>query len=412
MKNIRHTYSTLSFPASRLMLGLMFVCFTINFASALPDTNCNAAFEYENNTQAGSELGTIAFHNVSLGEFTYVQWDFGDGTISNKADKTIFHTYTEEGSFTVSLVIWTANEYCHAKMEESIIISISDTDCSIFDCVFPGDANGDGFADLQDLLHIGMGHGAVGPPRPNSSANWSAQPSFDWDQETADGVNYKHLDCDGNGTISNEDINIVINNYSPMDLDASPLAEGPKARLLFAQDTVYINDTSPETMTLHAVLMLGDNEHPVENLYGVAASLKYDSTVVADQGVLVNYNHNSFLGGAGTVLPYAQNLKSLGQVDLGFSRLDGQNTSGYGRLALVEFVIIVDIIGGRSDTESIFEVPVGGIVAVSNDGYPVSFAVDSEPAKVVFLNDSSTSLEDAAQEKQVRVFPNPDWPVD
>ncbi|MEM9820350.1 MAG: T9SS type A sorting domain-containing protein [Bacteroidota bacterium] len=405
MKNILHIRLNTAAPNFRRLTALLFLCLVLN--SAYADTNCSAAFEYETYIQLGTEPGSVVFQNTSLGDFTFAQWDFGDGTGSQKTDKSVEHTYATEGTYTVSLMVWTSDESCYSKTETSVLISVGDTDCILTDCVFPGDANSDGFADLEDLLHIGMGHGAVGPSRPNPSVEWFGQPAPDWDQETNDGINYKHLDCDGNGIVSNEDINFVINNYSPMNLEANFLAEGPTARLLFAQDTVHIDEDSPETISLHAVLMLGDSESPVEDIYGLAVSLDYDSTVVTNQGVNVDYYDNSFLGGTGAVLPYAKNLRSIGQVDLAFSRLDGQNTSGYGRIALIEFVIIVDIIGGRHDSESIFEVPVGGIVAVGNDGHPISFAVESEASKVVFLSDKVTSLIDADKEQQVKVFPNP-----
>ena len=46
---------------------------------------------------------SVSFTNLSSGEFTSSLWDFGDGNTSNLTNPT--HTYTEEGSYTVSLTV-------------------------------------------------------------------------------------------------------------------------------------------------------------------------------------------------------------------------------------------------------------------------------------------------------------------
>ncbi len=48
------------------------------------------------------EDGTVTFTNTSINAETY-EWDFGDGTTDNSA--TPIHTYTEQGTYTVSLTV-------------------------------------------------------------------------------------------------------------------------------------------------------------------------------------------------------------------------------------------------------------------------------------------------------------------
>lgn len=392
-----------------LLMVLIFCC-SFTFSNPIQaNSNCNASFDYEEHLDLlASQSHGIALHNYSDGDYTNIQWDFGDGTISNSTANPIVHYYAEEGEYTVTLSIWTDNEECFSKRVETITVEGPETDCAIIDCVFPGNANGDGQADLLDLLHIGMGYGTTGAPRPDASYEWYGQPAPDWAEETADGINYKHLDCNGDGIINEADLTPVLYNYSPMDIGTVNVqADAPRVYLQFNHDTIYINESSPETITLGAVLQMGESSQPVEEIYGFAARMSYDTSYVAEnQGVSIHYHQNSFLGGTDVVLPYGQNMRAVEQVDLAFSRTNGTTASGHGRLAILEFVIIVDIIGGRAEAETYFNVPIDGIVAIGQDGQPIDIALDAQPAKVVFLNDL-TKVIDPIDGQQVKVFPNP-----
>ncbi|MEM8908438.1 MAG: T9SS type A sorting domain-containing protein, partial [Bacteroidota bacterium] len=376
---------------------------------AQANTDCSAVFEYDTPGDIYTESGAITFHNFSTGDYTNLEWDFGDGTSSTQIADSINHFYTANGTYTVTLTIWTTDQSCYSKEEQQIyVFDSSNEDCELTDCVFPGNTNGDDQADLSDLLNIAKGFNTIGQPRPNASLDWYGQPAPDWAKETPDGINYKHLDCNGDGMINFSDITAVTANYSPMNLPVSNIqADAPRVYLQFDHDTIYIDDTTPETITLSAALLLGDNEKPMEDIVGLAAHLGYDTTFVqVEQGVSTKYNQNNFMAQSGNFLPYATNLRDNSQIDIAFSRLDGQGSNGYGRIAIIEFVIIVDIIGGRAETETIFDIPVNGIIAVGSDGQPMDIALDAEPAKVVFLSDL-TALNNPELEKQIKIFPNP-----
>ncbi|MGZ5244768.1 MAG: hypothetical protein ACXWD4_12675, partial [Bacteroidia bacterium] len=64
-------------------------------------------------------------------------------------------------------------------------------------CVWPGDANRDKTADYLDILDIALGYSSTGSPRLNASTNWIPQLSKDWSNSLSSGINYKHLDTNG-----------------------------------------------------------------------------------------------------------------------------------------------------------------------------------------------------------------------
>jgi|GEM_PF-2741465 len=87
------------------------------------------------NTNNGTAPLEVTFTDQSIGNPTSWQWDFGDGSTSTQANPT--HTYTDNGSYTVSLTV--INSYG------------SDTENKInFIIVSSGGGGGDTFTDPRD----------------------------------------------------------------------------------------------------------------------------------------------------------------------------------------------------------------------------------------------------------------------
>ncbi|NJK87806.1 MAG: PKD domain-containing protein [Bacteroidales bacterium] len=61
----------------------------------------------------------VNFFNLSDNGYAY-EWDFGDGTTSDEFNPT--HMYTEEGTYTVTLRVWTENDCFDLYMKESAVI--------------------------------------------------------------------------------------------------------------------------------------------------------------------------------------------------------------------------------------------------------------------------------------------------
>jgi hypothetical protein len=74
--------------------------------------------------------------------------------------------------------------------------------------VYSGDANNDGICDIRDILPIGRFFGQTGPARPGGSTTWGAQTATVWSVPDA-----TYADCDGNGTVDENDVQGIITNY-------------------------------------------------------------------------------------------------------------------------------------------------------------------------------------------------------
>lgn len=89
--------------------------------------------------------------------------------------------------------------------------------------IFPGDLNNDGRVNYLDLLPLGLAYGRVGPPRPEASLDWFAQPALPWPfQLPVSGVNFAFIDADGNGVIDSLDIAAIPFNYDSVQTTAFP----------------------------------------------------------------------------------------------------------------------------------------------------------------------------------------------
>ena len=231
-----------------------------------------------------------------------------------------------------------------------IVGSLSDI-CNLTDCVFPGDANKDGNANFYDLLELGIGNGINGPERPDATIEWVGQLAPDWPQETIGGVNYKHLDCDGNGIIDDNDALAITTNYSVMDAQNPPTeANAPLIYIEFDQDTIYVDDDMlNSTIAVHVQLKVGNSDFPAEDIYGLAMYLGYPSDLVYEDSITFEYNPNSFFGVPNEVFWIPNNQYDEEQLDFGITRIDGNAVDGFGKILEGEFIIIADILDGRID---------------------------------------------------------------
>ncbi|MCO6477570.1 MAG: T9SS type A sorting domain-containing protein [Phaeodactylibacter sp.] len=145
------------------------------------------------------------------------------------------------------------------------------------DCVWPGDANADGIANYYDLLAIAVGENAQGPGRdgPNTWAPWSSE---DWVDVQANGANYKHIDANGNGTVTFEDFLVSGQHYNRTEPGYQPpvaeYREGPELNLSAFPFQFDFNNLSAGQSTNTGRIQLTET---VPGLYALAFSLEYDT---------------------------------------------------------------------------------------------------------------------------------------
>ena len=267
------------------------------------------------------------------------------------------------------------------------------------DSVWPGDANYDGVANNQDLLAIGLKYGYVGSARPNASLNWVAQASLDWGDTLANGVDIKHLDTNGDSLILASDTLAILQNYGLMHNKGQQSHSGPLLYLTFTEDTILAGDTAT------VLVQLGQDTALAQNMYGLAFSINYDTSLVDANSIEVSYQ-NSWLGDKGTdMLTLHKNFPLNSFLDMALTRTNQQNQSGFGEIARIR-VIMVDDLTAKTNVAKTLWMGLSNIYAISADESEI--ALSSQAGSVVVFEEeqNNTALE-PDWFRQVQIFPNP-----
>ncbi len=361
---------------------------------------CAASFHYEVNADG------ITFINTSLGDFTFTEWDFGDGTAWASYEPTLFYQYDEIDIYEVCLKVWN-DDGCESTFCDIVFPGAPGDLCNFSDCVFPGDANYDGNVSVYDLLNLGLGFGEVGPPREEIAGLSEIQYGDDWDFETINGLNYKHIDCNGDGLINELDIEAIELNYSfPEEMITATTTGEPNVWLKFSQDTIVINDNSPPFFEVTVDLMIGNDNASIEDLYGLALQITYPKNFIQGGSIGVDYNDNSFFGASGDILWMQKNHNDFSVYDLGFVRKD-KSVEGSGRLATATMIIISDIIGGRSGEAIPLKLSLDNVVGLAENGAVKALSLPSEDATLIFMNETTTSTASSEIDSKISIFPIP-----
>ncbi|GJM33655.1 MAG: hypothetical protein DHS20C18_26560 [Saprospiraceae bacterium] len=269
--------------------------------------------------------------------------------------------------------------------------------------VWPGDTDDNGMVDNFDVLNIGLAIDSSGPTRPNATLNWAAQPSPDWGNATPDGNNYKHSDTDGNGIINLNDTLAISLNWGEVhqfrdegDPDTyRPLMDVP---FYLQPDTIF------EGQIISLPLILGTEEAPAEEVYGLAFSLVYNPEIITPNTAFVSIS-NSWLGALNEDLFVLQkDFHGQGQIDIGLSRTDGVNVSGSG--AIGQFIVTIedDILFWSTDEQRnvlLAEFKIKNVRLINFQGEEIPVDAQSTMSEII------SSQFDPFVDQQIILSPNP-----
>ena len=263
--------------------------------------------------------------------------------------------------------------------------------------VWPGDANADHLAHHVDLLSIGLGYGISGPARANQDNSWSPTVAMDWDSTFADGTNYKHADCNGDGIIDEADRTVLINNYGLAHGVPEPITELPGTDLDPPAFVDFPAD-QPSGAGFQAPIQIGSANAPVQNAYGIAFTVQFDPAVISPGEIEVVYP-TSWFGEPGVNTLSVDKVYPDGRIEIALTRIDQNNVSGHGKVAYI--IGIIDDIAGLSESE----------VSVED-----VFCIDSDEQRLP-LQGRSTGFAIVSSDSPLsgqglfRLFPNPatDW---
>lgn len=231
------------------------------------------------------------------------------------------------------------DDHCDYFATETKAYHVYVNGCNTND-VWPGDANSDGVANLYDLLAVGLAFNDVGPVRNGASYAWVAQPATNWSNSFTGGINHKHADTDGNGTINIDDTLAIYLNYGlshPIRLQSPQTAGVADLTVLASADT-----TGMMTSVNFDVLLTT----PADSLYGLAFRLFFDPSLVDMTTAEVTYP-GSFFGTSGQDMIKLDVVNSLtGFVDIALSRINQQNITGLGPVARIT-IVTTDNVSGK-----------------------------------------------------------------
>lgn len=314
-----------------------------------------------------------------------------NGDTTQLSDTTQTLTATEAGWYFGYAVYPT----CGALTSQFTVLSCTDS-------VWPGDANNDLIANNNDLLTLGVAYGGSGLARPNASINWEGQPSYDWSDTLPNGVNYKYVDCNGDGVLNMDDTLAINQNYGLTHSkgDESMQANGAGPLLVFSisQDTVGVSSL------VNATIHLGTADQQAIDVYGVSFLVNFNPALVDTNSITVSYG-NSWLG------VQNQNMIGIryisppnGRVDFGTTRINHQNISGFGPIATMRFITI-DNLSGK--TESLYETlgfTISKVILIDKDGnlLPIDWQNDE-----VVIAEKTTGIVETVELDDILVYPNP-----
>ncbi|MFN0177029.1 MAG: PKD domain-containing protein [Saprospiraceae bacterium] len=354
------------------------------------------------------------FCNQSVGNYNSMQLDFGDGTPLWEGTNwdTIMHFYESAGIYRTNLTVWGSNG-CISSVTQllvtdamSMVIAALPTST---DYVMPGDANRDQCANAYDLLNVGVGHYSTGAPRPEASTAWSPQFAPNWDAVVTETVNYKHLDCDGNGFVNEFDADVITQHYVAIDTTEISFIPGlPQLRLEFENDTIWVDPNNPAPVEIKARVKVGSPSQPALGLYGLAFALQYPEYVNHDPDA--DYDDDLF-GSTNHLLWLAKDNHARFQLDLGLTRKNGLAANGYGRIAQLTFstdiIIIIDIISREESKPVPFVVPIRGLKAIDKFGNKFEISVPAGQDTVWIKSIQTTGTQEEILRSKVQISPNP-----
>ncbi len=300
-------------------------------------------------------------------------------------------------------------EPCLGTICKEVQILSNQDNCETTVCVLPGDTNGDQLANIYDIFPIGIYYGLYGPVRPDASCEWLGQVAQDWSMTDINGINLKHIDCNGDGTIDEIDVTTILGNYqNDYDIEIPEYGSDsdPSIYLEYNSDSIVIDEDNPELVSFSVDLILGSEDSPVTDLYGLATVLEFDKELVVHESVTIEYVQNSFYSGEDEIIHLAKQT-ARGNFDIGSARRTSTSASGSGKIATVNFTIIGDLVAQRSGTadQLVFPIELTNTKGIRSNGSRLG--LNQENFEITLHIDRHSGTDNLKLEQQIEISPNP-----
>ncbi len=251
------------------------------------------------------------------GAHTY-SWNTGDSTAINYQLPNVDVNYS---------VIGTGINYCVNTQTINVFV---DNTCAD---VWPGDANSDGRADNVDILELGLHYTQTGALRASASNAWQSYFANNWIGTISNGKNLNHSDCNGDGTINDNDTLAIYNNYGLTHAFKPIQTSTVNPQLSIIPDQAAVVKGNWGTASIY----LGDAITSINNINGVAFTVDFDNTLIETNSIYIEYQ-NSFLD-AGQNLHFRKLDFANGKIFTATTHTVNNNVSGNGLIATLHYQI-------------------------------------------------------------------------
>ncbi|MBC7865448.1 MAG: T9SS type A sorting domain-containing protein [Bacteroidia bacterium] len=334
--------------------------------------------------------------------------DYGDGSAVQSFSKrvcnesvpiVINHTYSTQG---VYKVIYSAYSFgipgsSVTPTDTSIVIEFINNNSD----VWPGDANGDGIANNVDLLNVGIAFGTTDVMRAGASSSWTGQFCADWALSFITGLNYKHADCDGDGTVGYADTNAISANYNQTHV--LKLAQNVQASVTDPTLTVnFPTGAYPMGSPVTIPISLGSSSVPATNFYGIAFTVNYPTNAFDGNSMDVDFT-NSFMGMVGTnTVEIHKNFAANGSIDVAVSLTNHINMTGFGNVCELN-AITIDNVSGKMNTTITEYITISNVTFIDKDGNPIAINTQKDSITI----NTAAGLNESKDQSSLKLYPNP-----
>lgn len=216
----------------------------------------------------------------------------------------------------------------------------------ISECIWPGDANADGVVNILDLFPIGNNMGRYGLTRNDKSLEWYAHGGTDWGITIYNDspVDLKHVDTNGDGYISAEDADAIVNHYSKNSTLAPYKSVQESA--IEIQLISSVSSVRPGDM-IEMIVSMGNAENPSYDTKGLSFALGYDAQLIKEESVKADFNALTWLSRYDAYLSLGK-IVERGKLEAGLVRSKGKGANGHGEVGKVRAIVIDDVSGFRA----------------------------------------------------------------
>lgn len=249
------------------------------------------------------------------------------------------------------------------------------------DCVLPGDVNGDGWVNNEDVLGVGLAfhqeHPAPSSFTPADQISTQPLKSNDWGltfKETNRDI--KHADANQSGMVEASDAMVIdrhyATNYSGF---ITSKKKGTGVPITFSDSIIKVEDNDT---TFELELFLGSKDKPAKDVYGISFSIAYNG-YVSSSSIEFNTDNSWLKADKSTTIQVVKNIRNKGtggggEIQIGFSRTNKQAITGGGSIGKLTFVVDDDNIGWVDDENSdkVLNFQIKSITMVNNEGDPIN----------------------------------------